>query len=157
MPKTEADKKGAWESHHSVLGAMEAHLSLMIPEGEVGAIGTADEATMGYYVIKWLSEPYTLQEETEGMSGMIGVGTMVATMLYFNQVEGARHWDTQSNRRRESGIDWSMMSTMMMTAMRARKRVRRRARRRVRRRASQAMVRSSRASTARGTRRMMLL
>ncbi len=68
----------------------------MICEGEVGAIGTADKA-MGYYVVKWLSEPYTLQEETEGMSGMIGVGTMVADMLYFNQVERARHWYTQSN------------------------------------------------------------
>ena len=52
---------------------------------------------MGYNVVKWLSEPYTLQEETEGMSGMIGVGTMVADMLYFNQVERARHWYTQSN------------------------------------------------------------
>ena len=51
VPKTEADKKGARKLHHSVLGAMEAHMSLMIREGGVGAIGTADEATMGYYVI----------------------------------------------------------------------------------------------------------
>ena len=28
---------------------------------------------------------------------MIGVGTMVANMLYFNQVERTRHWYTQSN------------------------------------------------------------
>jgi hypothetical protein len=60
-------------------------------------LGTADEATMGYYVVKWLIKPYTLQEETEGMSGMIRVGTMVADMLYFNQVERARNWYTQSN------------------------------------------------------------
>jgi hypothetical protein len=33
----------------------------------------------------------------EDMSGMIGMGTMVADMLYFNQVERARHWYTQSN------------------------------------------------------------
>jgi len=33
----------------------------------------------------------------EGMSGMIGVGTMVANMLYFNQVEHTRHRYTQSN------------------------------------------------------------
>ena len=84
MPKTEANKKKAQESHHSILGAMEARMSLMIREGEEGTIGTADEATMGYYVIKWLNVPYTLQEETEGMSGMIGVGMMVADMLYFN-------------------------------------------------------------------------
>ena len=60
----EADKKGARESHHSVLGAMEARMSLMIREGKIGAIGTAYKATMGYYVVKWLSKPYTLQEET---------------------------------------------------------------------------------------------
>ncbi len=42
-------------------------MSLMIREGKVGAIGTADKATMGYYVVKWLSKPYMLQEETEGL------------------------------------------------------------------------------------------
>ncbi len=83
--------------HHSILGTMEANMSLMIRKGEVGAIRTADEAMMGYYVVKWLSEPYTLQEETEGMSGMIRVGKMVADMIYFNQVQRARHWYTQSN------------------------------------------------------------
>ena len=31
------------------------------------------------------------------MSGMIGMGTMKADMLYFNQVERTRHWYTQSN------------------------------------------------------------
>ena len=93
MPKTEADKKKMRESHHIVLSAMEACMYLMICEGEVEAIGTVDKAAMGY----WLSKPYTLQEETEDMSGMIGAGTMVADMLYFNQIECARHWYTQSN------------------------------------------------------------
>jgi hypothetical protein len=60
VSKTEADEKGARELHHSILSAMEACMSLMIREGKVGAIGMADEATMGYYVGKWLSEPYTL-------------------------------------------------------------------------------------------------
>jgi hypothetical protein len=35
VPKTEADEKEAGELHHSVLGAMEARMSLMIREGEV--------------------------------------------------------------------------------------------------------------------------
>jgi hypothetical protein len=98
VPKTEADKKGARESHNSILGAMEARMSLMVREGEMGAIGTADKAALGDYIVKWLSNPYTLQEKmAEGMSGMIGAGTMVADMLYFNQVERATHWYTQSN------------------------------------------------------------
>ena len=85
-------------------------MSLMIREGEVGAIGTADEATMGYYVSKWLSEPYTLQEETEGMSGMIGVGRMVVDMLYFNQVERTRHWYTQSNMTRVVKVQYVLLT-----------------------------------------------
>ena len=40
---------------------------------------------------------YKLQEEMEGMSEMIGVGTMVADMLYFNQERRKRHLCTQSN------------------------------------------------------------
>jgi hypothetical protein len=98
VPKTEADKKGARESHNSILGTMEARMSLMVREGEMGAIGMADKAALGYYVVKWLNDPYTLQEEmAEGMSGMIGAGTMVADVLYFNWVEHAAHWYTQSN------------------------------------------------------------
>jgi hypothetical protein len=65
VPKTEADKKGVGESHNSILGAMEACMSLMVREGKMGAIGMADEAALGYYVVKWLSDPYTLQEEPE--------------------------------------------------------------------------------------------
>ncbi len=94
----EADKKGLWELHNSVLGAMEACMSLMVCKGKMGAIGMVDEAALGYYVVKWLSNPYTLQEETaEGMSRMIDAGTMVADVLYFNRVERGTHWYTQSN------------------------------------------------------------
>jgi len=97
IPKMGEDEKGARHSIQCVLNALEARMSLMIREGEVGAIGTADEAAMGYYLVKWLSEPYALQEDTlDGMSGMIGAGTMVVDAIYFNRVERAPHWYTQS-------------------------------------------------------------
>ncbi len=32
------------------------HMSLMVHEVEMGAIGTTDEAALGYYVVKWLRE-----------------------------------------------------------------------------------------------------
>ncbi len=57
VPKTEAEKKGARESHRSILNAMEARMSLMVREGKVGAVATADKAVMGYYLVKWLSKP----------------------------------------------------------------------------------------------------
>jgi hypothetical protein len=68
----------------------------MVREGDIGVVGTTDEAAMGYYLVKWLSEPYTLQEETEGMSGMIGAGVMVIDALYYNRVGRAPFWCTQS-------------------------------------------------------------
>jgi hypothetical protein len=48
-----------------------ACMSLITREGEVGVVGMTDEVAMGYYLVKWLSEPYTLQVDTAGMSGMI--------------------------------------------------------------------------------------
>jgi hypothetical protein len=70
--------------------------SAKFPVGEVGAVGTTDVAAMGYYLVKWLSEPYTLQEETERMAGLIGTGKMVADAVYFNRVQCAPYWYTLS-------------------------------------------------------------
>ena len=71
-------------------------MSLIMREGTVGVVGMTNEAAMGYYLVKWLSEPYTLKEDTGGMSGMIPAGTMVVKTLYFNQVHRAQHWYTTS-------------------------------------------------------------
>ena len=71
-------------------------MSLMIKEGEVGAVGTTDEAAMGYYIVQWKSEPYALQADAEGMSGIVTAGVMVVDGLYFNRVQRAPYWYTQS-------------------------------------------------------------
>jgi hypothetical protein len=60
MPKTEADKKVVRESLHCILNALVACMSLMMREGHIGAVGTTDKKAMGYYLVKWLSRPYTL-------------------------------------------------------------------------------------------------
>jgi hypothetical protein len=78
---------------------MEARISLMMRSGDVGAVGTMDEAAMRYYLVKWLTEQYTLQAETEGMAGMIGAGTLVVKGVYFNRVRGALYWYTLSEVR----------------------------------------------------------
>ena len=55
------DEKGAQDLVQCILNAMEACMLLMIWEGEVGGVGMTDNAAMGYYVIKWTSEPYNFQ------------------------------------------------------------------------------------------------
>jgi hypothetical protein len=92
-------KKGVRESNLCVLCTMEACISLMMCSGDVGAVGTTDEAAMGYYLVKWLTEPYKLQAKTEGMAGMIGVGTLVVKGVYFNRVREALYWYTLSDVR----------------------------------------------------------
>jgi hypothetical protein len=47
-------------------------------------------------LVKWLSEPYTLQEETVGMASLIGTGKMVAKAVCFNRVQRAPYWYTLS-------------------------------------------------------------
>ncbi len=92
----EADKKVVHESLRCILNALVACMSLMMREGHIGAVGTTDKKAMVYYLVKWLSEPYTLQEDTEGMSGMIPIGSMVVDGLYFNRVQQAPLWYTPS-------------------------------------------------------------
>ncbi len=112
VPKTEADKKGARESHHCILSASEACISLMVRKGKVGAIGIADNAVMGYYVVKLLSKPYTLQEDTDSMSGTICAGTMVINALYFNWVERAPHWYKQSKETTVPEVRYVLLTSL---------------------------------------------
>jgi hypothetical protein len=96
VPKTMEDERDARESMKGVLIAMEVCIALMIREGKIGAVATMDEAAMGYYVVKCLSKPYSLQEDMEGMPDMIGAGMMVADALLYNRVMRAPFWYTQS-------------------------------------------------------------
>ncbi len=96
FPMTDDKEKGARVLILCILIAKDAHMLLMVKEGEVGAVGTMGKVAMGYYLVKWLSEPYALQADTEGMSGVIVAGLMVAEALYFNRVECAPYWYMQS-------------------------------------------------------------
>jgi hypothetical protein len=72
---------------------------MIINKGEVGAVGTSDEAVMGYYVVELLSEPYSLQMETDGMAGVIGTGKMVVDAIYYSRVPIAPYWYTKKEEK----------------------------------------------------------
>jgi hypothetical protein len=107
VPKTEVNKKEAQKSIRYVLSAFEARMSLIMHK--VGAVGMTDEAAAGYYLVKWLSEPYTLHADTKGMSGIISSGKMVVDVLYFNPVHHTHpatvsHYDSRGGKAYLS--DW---------------------------------------------------
>jgi hypothetical protein len=95
---------------------MEACISLMIRESKVGAVATTDEAAMEYYVVKWLSKPYSLQKDKdkEGMSGVIGAGVMVADALFYNRVARAPFRYTQSRETMVVKVRYVLLTGLEM-------------------------------------------
>ena len=49
--------------HKVLLYVIRDNMSILAQNGKYGAINTADPTTMGYYVVRLLSEPYTLQDK----------------------------------------------------------------------------------------------
>ena len=66
--------------------------------GKYGAFSTLDEDADGYYIIKFTSEPYTLQEDrmlTEFTPAIkVKAGELVCDAEYYNKVAGAQLWYT---------------------------------------------------------------
>ena len=52
------------ETYAAILHWIEARIHERIPIGTFGAMRTNYEATRGYYLVKWISEPYTVQAIT---------------------------------------------------------------------------------------------
>ena len=66
--------------------------------GIFGAMRTDDEATQGYYLVKWITELYTVQEDTI-MKGVepqqtAFAGEIICDALFWNPVPGAVNWYT---------------------------------------------------------------
>ena len=50
--------------------------------GKYGTINTTDTSTMGYYVIKFVSEAYTLQEDTTYNRQIFSAGQLLVKAQY---------------------------------------------------------------------------
>ncbi len=87
VPVTVENEKRVWDLIQCVFNALEAQMFLMICEGKVSAVGTTDKVAMGCCLVRWLSKPYMLQVDTEGMSCVIGTGAMVVEGVYYNRVK----------------------------------------------------------------------
>ena len=77
------------------------YISIMeekIKDGDVGAVSTSDNNMDGYYLVKWCSDPYTLQEDIMNTTftdyEVIEKGYMVCDGLYYNPLpyDDMKHW-----------------------------------------------------------------
>ena len=59
---------------------------------QYGSINTIDTTTIGYYVIKSMSEPYTLQEEKICDGKISTSGELVLKYQYMKCMQGNAKW-----------------------------------------------------------------
>ena len=51
------------EIYETILHGIEARMNERILIGTFGAMRMDDETTQGYYLVKWIAEPYTVQDD----------------------------------------------------------------------------------------------
>ena len=79
-------------------------MDLLLQTGKYGAINTTYTTTMGYYVIKLLSESYTLQEDTT-CNRKIGIaGELVLKSQYTECMKYYTKWYQEKSQQQKSII-----------------------------------------------------
>jgi hypothetical protein len=103
-PKKQSDPSEEEEAREEVLAGMTEMMAQSIETGKFGAFATTDEDADGYYVVKWTSEPYTLQHSIDAAKygWAMKAGELVCDALYYNKVGGASLWysPTQGEERK---------------------------------------------------------
>ena len=80
-----------------------ARINERILIGTFGAMRTNDKATQGYYLVKWITEPYTVQEDTVMMrvepQQSPFVGEKMCDAVFWNPVPNAIDWHIPISKR----------------------------------------------------------
>ena len=75
-----------------VLYGISENMAALVQIDKYGAINTVDTNTMGYYVIKSLSEPYTIQEETSCDGKISTASEIVVKYQYMKFIQDNTKW-----------------------------------------------------------------
>ena len=90
----------------------------LIQVGDYAAISTTDrKAESGYYLVRWLSEPYTLQEQKKiNYNEIFQAGEVVCKAKYLNSFVGKKQWFTPYTDK-SGGETLIRMSTVVSTRL----------------------------------------
>ena len=84
--------------HKLVLDGISNNMASLVQLGKYGSINTADPTTMGYYVIEFLSVPYTLQEDQTTYGQFSKSGELVVKSEYHIILKSKTNWYWQQHR-----------------------------------------------------------
>ena len=76
-------------------------MASLVQSGKYGAMDTTGTSTMGYYVIKFVSESYTLQYDTTCNGVIVSAGELVVKAQYirFMQKKTNWHWEQKGQQK----------------------------------------------------------
>ena len=75
------------EINQFFLDVISNHMASLVQNGRYGAMNTTDTSTMRYYVIKFVSETYILQEDTTCNGKIISSGEIVVKTQYLSCIQ----------------------------------------------------------------------
>ena len=97
-PKTSAAEEQVEDAKMIVVQSTSREIATKIKEGGIGAFSTDDPDADGYYVVKWIGEPFSLEEactlDSFDPPQNFKRGELVVYATYFNKVERAPFWYT---------------------------------------------------------------
>ena len=70
--------------HKLVLDGISDNMASLVQLGKYGAINAVDPTTMSYYAIKYLSEPYKVQDDQTTDGQVINTGELVVKSEYLS-------------------------------------------------------------------------
>ena len=89
------------EIFNDILGEYEIEAANEISKDGFGAYQTDDPEANGFYIIRWTTDAYTLDEDSFDVEGMDGIrleaGSQVVDGVYWNPVPRAKDWYTPPN------------------------------------------------------------
>ena len=70
------------DTHKFVLYGISDSMASLVQSSKYGAINTTDASTMGYYVIKFVLQSYTLHDYTTCNGKIISAGELIIKLQY---------------------------------------------------------------------------
>ena len=90
--------------HKVLLDGINDNMSEIVHNGKYGSINTVDPTTIVYYVVRFLLESYTLQDDKTVDNKVIDSGELIVKMEYISIMRSNTNWHWKKLGTKESVV-----------------------------------------------------
>eukprot|EP00957_Ditylum_brightwellii_P198193 15101570-Ditylum_brightwellii.AAC.1 len=89
---SETDKECFEETHKVLVQSIDNNMAELVEINCYGAVKTNDSRADGFYVVKFVGSPHTLQEQVEVNDNIIESGSLVCASHYMSPTQKDSRW-----------------------------------------------------------------